>query len=35
MKEVFRVLGKPTIDEWSGIVNMPLYKRVKAWLPEE
>ena len=35
VKEVFRVLGKPTIGEWSGVVNMPHYERVKAWLPTE
>ena len=35
VKEVFRVLGKPTIDEWSGVVDMLHYKRVEAWLPTE
>ena len=30
-REVFRTLGKPTVESWPGLVDCPHYPLIKAW----
>jgi cyclin-dependent kinase 8/11 len=35
VKEVFRNMGKPTLEQWKGMVDCPHYAAIKAWPQKE
>jgi serine/threonine protein kinase len=35
MKEIFRTMGKPTIEQWRGMQDCPHYPIIKAWNAKE
>lgn len=35
VKEVFRLMGKPTLEQWKGMADCPHYAQIKSWPQKE